>query len=139
MFILKNKLADKTQIITWLYLLFFIIYSNTIFKQLWYLKIILLVAFCISFFFEFFKKQMVIILLGIVGLQSFATFYFKYYLDGNHCFVLIFFGVVLILANIFRQNGDLKKKKNAFWMLVVIMFFGAFKRLFLQPICQEIL
>lgn len=129
MFILKNKTVDKIQILTWLYLLFFVIYSNAIFKQFWYLKLLLLVAICLSFFVEFFKKQVVILLIGIVSLQMLITFYFKYYLDGNHCFVVIFVGLMLILANIFNDQGDTIIKKNAFWMLVIIMFFGAFQKL----------
>jgi hypothetical protein len=129
MFILKNKTVDKTQILTWLYLLFFIIYSNAIFKQFWYLKLLLLVGICLSFFVEFFKKQVVVLLIGIVSLQMLITFYFKYYLDGNHCFVVIFVGLMLILANIFKEQGDTIIKKNAFWMLIIIMFFGAFQKL----------
>lgn len=129
MFTLKINAFTKLQLITWLYLLFFVIYSNAIFKQFWYLKLVLLVAICLSFFIKFFDKQIVVLLLGIVALQSIITFWFKYYLDGNHCFVLIFVGLLLILAHLFQDESELIFKKNVTWMLFIIMFFGAFQKL----------
>jgi hypothetical protein len=129
MFTLKIKSFDKLQLLSFLYIIFFIVYSNAIFKKFWYLKLILLLIIVFSFFVEIHKKQMLIVLLGIVGLQSLITFYLKYYMDGNHCFVLIYFGLVLILSHLFYNEREMIILKNTFWMAVIIMFFGALHKL----------
>lgn len=129
MFTLKIKSIDKLQLITILYLIFFVIYSNAIFQKFWYLKLLLLVAIFISFFVEIIKKQMVFLLLGIVSLQALITFYLKFYIDGNHSFVFFYLGVILIFTHLYIENRENILKKNTFWMLAIIMFFGVIQKL----------
>lgn len=130
---LKIKSFEKLQLLTILYMIFFMVYSNAIFNKFWYLKMFLLLIIILSCFIEIHKKQMIIALGGIVGLQAMITFYFKYYLDGNHCFVIIYLGLVLILAHLFYKERNNIILKNSLWMAVIIMFFGAFQKLLSTP------
>jgi hypothetical protein len=130
MSMLKIRRLDKLHILSYFFILYCSIYPCVIYRNPWYVKASIVLAILLSFFINFFKKQIIVLLVGMLIIYMYLTFLGKYYIIGNHGFVTIYIGCMLLLAHAFSANGDAVIQKNSLWLLFIIMLFGAGQKLF---------